>query len=146
MIEKKYDKDKPQIFVIEDKPMNMILLLSFLFLLDIILFSMGKVKPIDFFLFALPLFLGSLFLKKTTTTINKENGDTKIVTQNLIISKVYNLNIFKEPILLSYGQGAYKHNGVVMIGKIPINTPDINRPYPNDLKTLFNDKKKLKKQ
>jgi len=146
MIEKIYNKDKPQTLIIEDKPINMILLLSSLFFLDIILFLSDKIKFLDFLLFALPLFLSSFFLKKTTTTIDKKNGDTTIMAQNLFFSKVYNLNIFKEPIILNYSQGVYKHNGVVMIGNVPINTPDINRPYPNDLKTLFEDINKLKKQ
>lgn len=136
MIEYKED----ELFVIlTDRPVNITTVIAALLIFDITLFFLDRLDLFTAFIFAIPLFIAYLFLKKTKTTIVKESLDVTIESQYFFKTSVYEFNLKDAKVEIAFVSKLFKGNGVILINDThPINTPDISFPKTKDLTTTIN--------
>lgn len=142
MIEYKEDDD---FIIITDKPVNLITIIAGLIIIDITFFFLDNFTLLTTFIFAIPLGVAYLFLKKTTTTISKETLDATIESQYFFNTSIYQFNLKNAKLEIAFVSKLFKGNGVLLVnGEHPISTPDVSRPYPKDIGTVLQRLKELK--
>lgn len=142
MIEIKEDND---FITLTDKPVNLTTIIAALLIFNVTLFFLDKTTLLTFFIFAMPLFVAYLFLKKTTTTIIKDTLDATIESQYFFNTTTYQFNLRESKIEIAFVSKLFKGNGVILVNDThPISTPDISHPYPKNIGDILQRLKELK--